>query len=72
MSNTPIIRVHADRVSSACGFAVPRLTLAGQRDQLVHWAEHQGPSGLEVYREEKNARSIDGLPALDRQPPRER
>lgn len=61
-----IIRMRADRVSSSCGFAVPLLKLEGQRDQLVQWAEHKGPSGLEAYREEKNARSIDGLPAIER------
>jgi hypothetical protein len=59
-----VIRVHVDRVSTSCGYAVPRMRYEGERDQLVTWADRRGPDGLVEYREEKNAVSIDGLPGL--------
>ena len=57
-----IIEAHVSRVQTSCGFGVPYMDYRGQRDQLPRWAERKGPAGLERYREEKNARSIDGLP----------
>jgi hypothetical protein len=33
-----VIVVAVERVSSSCGFAVPRMTLDGPRDELVTWA----------------------------------
>ena len=60
-----IIKVSLTRVGESCGFAVPRYEHAGERDQLVRWAEAKGPEALERYRNEKNARSLDGLPGLD-------
>jgi hypothetical protein len=59
-----IIRIDVDRVSSSCGYAVPRCRYEGQRTQLAEWASHKGEDGLKKYRAEKNATSIDGLPAL--------
>ncbi len=59
-----IIRVDAERVSDSCGFSVPLYVFEGQRDQLVKWAERKGADGLVDYREERNAESIDGLPAF--------
>jgi hypothetical protein len=60
-----VIRVDVDRVSDSCGYAVPRMALEADRDQLVKWARKKGEDGLEEYRRAKNARSIDGLPALE-------
>ncbi len=60
-----IIRVDVDRVSDSCGFGVPRMTMEGDREQLVKWARSKGDAGLEEYRRTRNARSIDGLPALE-------
>jgi hypothetical protein len=60
-----IVRVDVDRVSDSCGFAVPRMTLEGERRQLVKWARRKGEAGLDEYRRTRNARSIDGLPALE-------
>ena len=60
-----VIRVDVDRVSDSCGYAVPRMTLEGDRQQLVKWARKKGDGGLAEYRRTRNARSIDGLPALD-------
>lgn len=60
-----LVGVHADRVSSSCGYAVPLMAYQGQRDTLLDWAERRGPDGIRSYWAEKNAASIDGLPALD-------
>lgn len=60
-----VIRVAVERVGSSCGFAVPRMRYEGERDRLNRWAEAKGADGLEAYRADKNAVSIDGLPALD-------
>jgi hypothetical protein len=59
-----VIRVQVDRVSTSCGYGVPRLRYEGERDQLTTWADRRGPDGLVEYRGEKNAVSIDGLPGL--------
>ncbi len=57
-----IIVAEIDRVQTSCGMAVPLMDYQGQRDNLIEWAEAKGPDGLAAYREEKNRRSIDGLP----------
>ncbi len=59
-----IIRVAIDRLSESCGFGVPRFAFEGQRTQLERWAEHEGEAGLLDYQQAKNAKSVDGLPAL--------
>jgi hypothetical protein len=59
-----IIVVEADRIADSCGYAVPLMKLAGERDLLASLAERKSPEELTAYRAEKNAVSIDGLPAL--------
>jgi hypothetical protein len=58
----------ADRIADSCGYGVPLMHYEGQRPQLRAWAERklakQGPTALEDYKDDKNAVSIDGLPAL--------
>ena len=61
-----IIVVEADRISDSCGYAVPRMELTEERDLLAQMAEQKSLDELAEYREEKNAVSIDGLPALGR------
>jgi len=63
-----IIAVSVTRASDSCGFAVPRLEYVEDRDALERWAEKKGPAGLTEYRRDKNAHSIDGLPALTGSP----
>ncbi|HEV3049998.1 MAG TPA: pyridoxamine 5'-phosphate oxidase family protein [Longimicrobium sp.] len=58
-----IITVDVHRVQTSCGFAVPRMEVVGDRDTLHRWALNKGEAGLANYRQQKNARSIDGLPA---------
>jgi len=60
-----VIRVRLDRISDSCGYAVPRYRYAGERDQLIDWAERKGDDGIVDYQQDRNARSIDGLPGLD-------
>ena len=62
--NNVTLGIRADRVSSSCGYAVPLMDLVGQRDTLLDWASRRGPEGIEEYWGEKNAVSIDGLPAV--------
>ena len=59
-----VIVVDVERVSSSCGFGVPRMTLDAPRQELVDWAGKKDADGLARYRAEKNARSIDGLPGM--------
>ena len=59
-----IVHVEVARVSTSCGFGVPRYDHAGDRDQLPRWATAKGDAALADYRTAKNAQSIDGLPAL--------
>jgi hypothetical protein len=62
-----IVVASVDQVLTSCGFGVPLMTFAGQRDQLPRWAEVKGEDGLIEYRRTKNAISLDGLlpPAID-------
>jgi hypothetical protein len=57
-----IIVVDVTRVQTSCGFGVPFMTFAGERDFNVKWAKSKGDDGVASYRAEKNAISIDGLP----------
>jgi hypothetical protein len=59
-----ILHVGLERISDSCGFGVPLLRFENDRPQLAAWAERKGAAGLLAYQREKNATSIDGLPAL--------
>jgi predicted pyridoxine 5'-phosphate oxidase superfamily flavin-nucleotide-binding protein len=59
-----VIVVELTRVTDSCGYGVPLFQYAGEREQLHAWARKKGSEGLKAYREEKNKRSIDGLPAI--------
>lgn len=56
-----IVRVQVTRVSTSCGFTVPRYDYVEQRDQLAKWAEAKGPEALDDYQQAKNLKSHDGL-----------
>ncbi len=60
-----IIRARITRVSDSCGFGVPRMDMAGERDAMRKWAENKPEFELADYRRKKNATSIDGLPGWD-------
>ncbi|HEY8724551.1 MAG TPA: pyridoxamine 5'-phosphate oxidase family protein [Gaiellaceae bacterium] len=58
------IRVHVDRVSDSCGYGVPLMEYVSERPQREAWLASKGAEGLREYVDEKNAVSIDGLPAV--------
>jgi Pyridoxamine 5'-phosphate oxidase len=60
------MHVSVTRVSSSCGYAVPFFDFRGHREALDRWTASQSPEKLEAYRATKNQRSIDGLPAFNR------
>jgi hypothetical protein len=63
-----VIRIDVDRIADSCGYGVPLMSYEGERPQSRAWAETKlakgGPGALDDYVAEKNAVSIDGLPAL--------
>ena len=68
-SHRAIIVVHVTRVADSCGYGVPLMEYAGERPHQGLWAAKKlrtgGPDALRDYQREKNARSLDGLPAID-------
>jgi hypothetical protein len=54
--------VEIDRVQTSCGYAVPLFDYREDRSALTRWSEKKGEEGIRQYWEEKNARSLDGLP----------
>jgi hypothetical protein len=64
-----IVLVAVNRVADACGYGVPVMTYDGQRPHSGAWAAKKlrvgGPDALLDYQREKNAHSIDGLPAVE-------
>lgn len=59
-----VILISVERIADSCGYGVPLMRYEGERDELDRWAERKGPEGLDEYRRNTNARSIDGLPGL--------
>ena len=57
-----VVVIDVDLVQTSCGYGVPLFDHRGERPNLARWAEAKGEAGLEAYRREKNARSLDGLP----------
>ena len=55
-----IVVLDVELVQTSCGYGVPRFDYKGERESLTRWSEDKGEDGLEAYRREKNARSIDG------------
>jgi hypothetical protein len=64
-----VIRVAVERIADSCGYGVPVMEYVGTRPQYAAWAEaKQRKDGLGEYVARHNARSIDGLPAVDLEP----
>jgi hypothetical protein len=63
-----IVVVDVTRVADSCGYGVPLMSYEGMRPHLRASNEKRlrvnGPSAFEEYMREKNAASIDGLPAV--------
>ena len=60
-----IVRVVIDRVQDACGYAVPEMEFVADRTKLDRWASNRTDAEIADYWRDKNAVSIDGLPALE-------
>jgi hypothetical protein len=59
-----IVAIDVTRISDSCGYGVPTFSQPKERAALQRWSENKGPEGLCAYRRQKNARSVDGLPAF--------
>ncbi len=59
-----IVRIHIERVQTACGYSVPSMRFEAERPVLRDYYQRKGLDSLPGYRREKNAQSIDGLPGL--------
>lgn len=52
--------LNVDLVQTSCGQAVPFFDYKSERDELNEWALKKGDEGLQEYRKDRNAVSIDG------------
>lgn len=63
-----VIVVDVQRISDSCGYGVPLMKYAGERDLLPAHMDRKGVDGRADYRRKKNRTSIDGLAAFDHDP----
>jgi len=64
-STRAVITVNVERVSDSCGWGVPVMDLVtDERDLMRQFAEKKGSEGMDAYRAQKNASSLDGLVGL--------
>src|SRR5919201_1426011 len=62
-----LIRVDVERIADSCGYGVPLMRFDGKRTQYDRWVDKKvRDGGLDAYVADKNATSIDGLPAISR------
>jgi Pyridoxamine 5'-phosphate oxidase len=59
-----VVRVHIERIADSCGYGVPLMEYVGERPQRELWLDRKGVDGVRDYVRERNAESIDGLPAF--------
>jgi hypothetical protein len=59
-----VVRIHVERIADSCGYGVPLMDFVAERPQRELWLERKGGDGVRDYVREKNASSIDGLPAF--------
>jgi len=59
-----IILADIYQVQTSCGFSVPLYSYTGERDHAQEWWDKKGADGLYNYMQQKNQRSLDGLPAI--------
>jgi hypothetical protein len=67
-SRRSIVVVNVDRIADSCGYGVPLMAHEGQREHYVKSARKrlrtQGSEGMIEFARDRNAESIDGLPAV--------
>lgn len=59
-----IVVVDVERVSDSCGWSVPHMTFVEDRDVLDRSHERRAPEYFDTYWRDRNAESLDGLPAI--------
>ena len=60
-----VIRIEVERIADSCGYGVPLMRFDAKRDQYDGWVDKKvRDGGFDEYIAEKNAVSIDGLPAI--------
>ena len=59
-----LIRISVERIADSCGYGVPLMDFVAERPQRGLWLDHKGADGVRGYVRDRNAESIDGLPAL--------
>src|SRR3954452_13494885 len=64
-----IVLVDVTRISDSCGYGVPLMTFEGHRDHHALSSAKKmrvngGEDGLRAINDERNAQTLDGLPAL--------
>jgi len=68
-SHRAIVVVRVERIADSCGYGVPLMDYVGERPhQNASSAKRlraNGPDAFVAYQREKNALSIDGLPAVE-------
>ncbi|MDQ3800719.1 MAG: pyridoxamine 5'-phosphate oxidase family protein [Acidobacteriota bacterium] len=57
-----IILINIESLQTSCGFGVPVYEFKRERNDLIRWAERKGEDGIRQYWQDKNQKSIDGLP----------
>lgn len=71
-SQRAIVVVDVSRIADSCGYGVPLMRYEGRRPHMDAWAGKKlrvgGAAAIEDYKRDRNAVSIDGLPAVDRAP----
>jgi hypothetical protein len=64
-----VILVHVERIADSCGYGVPLMTYEGERPHQNASAQKKlrtgGADALLDYQRQKNAKSLDGLPAVE-------
>jgi len=60
-----VIHVAVERIADSCGYGVPLMRFDGKRSQYDAWVDKKvRDGGFDSYIAERNAESIDGLPAI--------
>ena len=71
-SRRAIVLVYAKRIADSCGYGVPLMSYDGERPHQDASAQKRlrtgGAEAMLDYQRQKNAESLDGLPAIELQP----
>ena len=57
-----IFDLNVDMMQTSCGYAVPFMDYAGERDTMQKWVDGKSDEDLRVYKAERNTLTIDGKP----------